>query len=187
MASSSARSGRSVTSSSTASWAWPSRPAAFSRGASAEGHVLAVELPLAVELRPCASGPGQPQRRALLSGWSSPWRTSTRFSSTSGTTSATVPSGGQPDGLEQEVPHPRARPRLAPLACWQRAQASFKATPAPLRPSNGIVVAGQGRVDDRGGLGQLPAGLVVVGDDQFQAALAGRARLRRRWRCRNRP
>ena len=65
-----------------------------------------------------------------------PCRTSTRFSSTSGTTSATVPSATSPTACIRNS-RIRSPTFFAWLARWHRAQASLKATPAPHSPANG--------------------------------------------------
>ena len=71
----------------------------------------------------------------------------------------------------------RGATRLAPLACWQMRPGEFHGHARAAEAAEGIVAAGQSRMDDGGGLGQLRAGLVVVGDDQFDAQFAGEVRL----------
>ena len=75
-------------------------------------------------------------RLGALARLSSPWWTSTRFSPTKGTTSATVPSAARPTAWSKKS-RIRGAARFEPLACWQMAQASFNATPEPLRSPNG--------------------------------------------------
>ena len=64
-----------------------------------------------------------------------------RFSSTSGTTSATVPIAASPTARIKNV-RIASPTRFASLACWHSAQASFNATAAPHKPANGYVDPG---------------------------------------------
>ena len=179
-ASSRARSGRSVTSSSTASCGWPSRPAAFSRA---------------------------PRRRRCLRSAAAACPSLCRLASTPATRISVAtpsvghfgqafqavmhqhailidqghhvghrPQGGQPHGLEREVSHPRADLlRPAGLLAQRPGQLEGHARAAQL--AEGIGAARQPRMNDRRGLGERGPGLVMIGDDQFQAELAGQGGL----------
>ena len=68
----------------------------------------------------------------------SPSATIARFSSTKGTTSATVPSAASPTACTRKVRN-ASLTFLAPLACWHSAQANLKATPDPLRLGQGYL------------------------------------------------
>ena len=78
------------------------------------------------------------------------------------------PQGRQSDGLEEEIAHPRADLlRAAGLLAQRPGQLEGHARAA--QTAEGIGAAGQPRMDDRRGLGQTGAGLVMIGDDQVQA------------------
>ena len=91
-----------------------------------------------------------------------------RFSSKSGTTSATVPSAAsriassrnsRSGGVTLALPH----------AFLHSAHASLNATPAPDRPPNGYDVAGQTRMHQGRRARQRLLRLVMIGDDQLHA------------------
>ena len=90
-----------------------------------------------------------------------------RFSSSSGTTSATAPNGAQADGGHQKVPHfGTDLLRLAGVLAERPGQLESHAGPAQsgkrIRPSR------QRGMDDGGRMRQTRRRLVVIGDDQFQ-------------------
>ena len=96
------------------------------------------------------------------------------------------PQGRQPDGLDEEVAHPRAD-LLRPAGLLAQRPGQLEGHARAAQAAEGIVAAGQPRMDDRRGLGQARAGLVMVGDDQVQAESAGQGGLFHASRCRNRP
>ena len=84
--------------------------------------------------------------------------------------------GGQPDGLEQEILHPRGDP-LGPAGLLAEGPGQLQGHARAAQAAERIAAAGQPRMDDGRGVGQLRARLVVVGDDQLDAQLAGQGGL----------
>ena len=179
-ASSLARSGRSVTSNSTANCGWPSRPAAFSRGAIWKAEILGPQphLSVGVLLRGDLGDlhqRGQPERR----------RVGQALQPVADQHAVLVDQrhdvghgaqGGQPDGLNEKILHPRGD-AFGPGGLLAEGPGQFHRHARAAQTAERIVAARQSRMNDRRGLGQSRAGLVVIGDDQLDAQFPGEDRL----------
>ena len=146
------------------------RPAALTRGASRNADVEAVER-LARAGRDASSSARSPTVCGPRESRSRPSLAMTRFSPTSGTTSASVPmaaiftnAGSQllaPVALAQRLHQLRARRRRRRGACRDSGS----------RGASGLMTASAG--------GSSRFGLVMIGDDQIEPELARAARRRR--------
>ena len=179
-ASSLARSGRSVTNSSTANCGWPSRPAAFSRGAiwkprssAAQPH-LSVGVLLRGDLGDVHQR-GQPERRRIGQTLQ-PMTHQHAVLIDQRHDVGHGAQGGQPDGLHEKILHSRGDP-LGPGGLLAERPGQFHRHARAAQTAERILAARQSRMNDRRGLGQTKAGLVVVGDDQFDAQFPGEDRL----------
>ena len=83
--------------------------------------------------------------------------------------------GRQTNRLYKKIPHPRTDP-LRPAGLLAEGPGQLEGHARTAQPAEGII-AGQLGVDDACRLGEFGADGVVVGDDQFQPALAGDAGL----------
>ena len=84
--------------------------------------------------------------------------------------------GGQPDGLQQEIAHPRAD-FAGPAGLLAQGPGQLEGHARAAQVAERIAAAGQAGMDDGRRLGQLRRRLVVIGDDQLQAELAGQGGL----------
>ena len=145
----------------------PTRPAALSRGASANETVSRSTRAGATRARSSrAAMPGRGADRSR----SRPSRAIARFSPTIGATSATVPI------VARSV---RARAAAGPPGTSRRSSwATLKATPLPARRESGYVRVGAVRVHQGDRVGQDLGHAVVIRHDDVEPALAGDGDLR---------
>ena len=92
---------------------------------------------------------------------------------------------GESNGLQEEIFHAR-RDSFGSACLLTERPGQFHGHARAAQPGERIIAAGQMRMHNGCGLGQLRAWLVMIGDDQFDAQLAGERPLRRCCRCRNR-
>ena len=138
-ASSAARAPVASVSSSNASRAWPRRPTALRRGASR--NPTASQSTLSESSRDAWISAARPGRR-VRANWFSPCRTITRFSSSSGTTSAIEPSAARPS-ISISVSRHSGVTFSEPACSVHRRHASLYATPAPHSSPNGYDESGR--------------------------------------------
>ena len=135
---SAARAPSAVVKSSTASRACPIRPAAFKRGPSANPTSIS---PMFAPESPLASTRARKPMNGECRARTNPNRASTRFSPTSGTTSAIVPSAANASSStnSSRVSFGTREPAPPPDASVAIRHASLYATPAPHNSPNGYV------------------------------------------------